>query len=135
MARGPWQAEYFDGTNLAGTPLLVREEAEIDFAWRFGSPDPAVPVERFSARWTATLDFPAGRYQFSTHTDDGVRLLVDGRLIIENWWPMRGYQYATVDLPAGPHTLVMEYYERTEAALAGLSWIWLGDSLGAATPI
>ena len=135
MARGPWQAEYYDGTDLAGTPLLVRQDAEIDFDWRFGSPDPAVPAERFSVRWTATLDFPAGRYQFATHTDDGVRLLLDGRLIIENWWPMRGYQYAAVDLPAGQHTLVMEYYERTEAALAQLSWIWLGDSLGAATPL
>jgi len=131
--QGPWQAEYFANATLSGDPVLVRQDAAIDFDWWLGAPDPALPDDHFSVRWQATLNFPAGLYRFTTHTDDGVRLLVDGRAVIESWHPMRGYRAALVDLTAGPHTIVMEYFERTEAALARLRWTRIGPPVTAAS--
>ena len=127
------QAEYFANATLSGDPVLVRQDAAIDFDWWLGAPDPALPDDYFSVRWRATLNFPAGLYRFTTQTDDGVRLLVDGRAVIESWHPMRGYRAALVDLTAGPHTIVMEYFERTEAALARLRWTRIGPPVAAAS--
>jgi hypothetical protein len=128
VAQGPWQASYFANLTLRGEPALVRQDAAIDFNWGLGAPDPALPVDNWSVRWQATLDFAAGRYRFTTHSDDGVRLQVDGVTVIESWQPMRGYRSALVDLTAGSHTLVMEYFERTGAALARLSWTRVGSA-------
>jgi hypothetical protein len=81
-----------------------------------------VPKDHFSARWTQPLYFRGGVYRFTTYTDDGVRLWVDGKLLIDSWRPMRGYHSATVRLSAGTHDVKMEYYERTGVALARLTW-------------
>jgi len=128
LVQGPWQGSYFANPDLAGRPDLVREDAAIDFDWKFRAPAPTLPADGFSVRWQTTLDFTTGRYRFTTYSDDGVRLLVDGRPVIESWRPMRGYRSAVVDLSAGPHSLVLEYFERSQAALARLSWTRIGDA-------
>jgi len=124
--QAPWQASYFANSTLRGKAVLVRQDAAIDFDWKLGAPDPALPADAFSVRWQSTQTLPAGRYRFSTHSDDGVRLLVDGHTVIHSWRPMRGYRSALVDLAQGPHTLVLEYFEATGAALAHLSWTRTG---------
>jgi hypothetical protein len=118
----PWQATYFASADLSGEPVLTRIETALDHNWGFGSPGPTVPVDDFSARWTQSLYLPAGTYRFTTYTDDGVRLWVDGRLLVNSWYPMRGYRSATVWLGEGPHEVRMEYYERGGVALARLTW-------------
>ena len=61
-------------------------DAEIDFAWGTESPVPQYLIrDAFSVRWTGTLDLPAGEYEFTTSTDDGVRLWVNEQLIIDKW--------------------------------------------------
>ncbi|MGC9396463.1 MAG: PA14 domain-containing protein [Anaerolineae bacterium] len=119
---GPWQAEYFDGRDLDETPVLVRTDETINFDWKFGSPAPEIPANQFAARWTGTFAFEAGRYRFTTTSDDGVRLYVNDRLVINSWYPMRGTRYATVTLPEGDVTIRVEYFERTGAAMAQLTW-------------
>jgi hypothetical protein len=126
-SQAPWQASYFANSTLRGEPTLVRQDPAIDFDWGWGAPDPALRDDIFSVRWGATQTFSAGRYRFITYTDDGVRLLVDGQTVIESWRPMRGYRSALVNLTEGPHTLVMEYFERTGVALAHLSWARVGS--------
>ena len=42
-------------------------------------------MDSFSARWTASLPFAGGAAKFTTYTDDGVRVFVDGKRIINNW--------------------------------------------------
>lgn len=124
-APGQWLAEYFPNIHLSGAPALQRCEAgSIDHYWTGpnGSPDPArLPVDGFSARWTATLSFPAGATRFITFTDDGVRVLVDGQRVIDNW-TRHGITMdsATVPLAAGPHTVRMEYFEAGGEGLAQL---------------
>ncbi len=118
----PWAAAYFPNTELRGRPVLSRIENSLDHNWGFGSPGRVVPVDNFSARWTQPLYFEGGLYRFTTYTDDGVRLWVDGELLIDSWRPMRGYRSATVRLSPGTHDVKMEYYESTGAALAQLTW-------------
>jgi hypothetical protein len=118
----PWAAAYFANTELSGRPVLSRIETSLDHDWGWGSPGAVVPRDSFSARWTQPLYFQGGLYRFTTYTDDGVRLWVDGQLLIDSWRPMRGYRSAWVRLDPGVHDVKMEYYERTGVALARLTW-------------
>jgi hypothetical protein len=133
-SQSPWQAAYFSNPSLRGQPALVRQDPAIDFDWKLDAPDPALPADRFSVRWQSTQTFAGGRYRFNTYTDDGLRLWVDGELVIESWRPMRGRRSALVDLAAGAHDLALEYFENTEAALARLSWTRVGAAPAAGAP-
>ena len=77
----PFAAEYFDNQDLAGAPILTRNDDAIDFDWGVGSPNFAIPVNQFSARWTRTRTYEGGTYRFSVTGDDGIRVLIDGDLV------------------------------------------------------
>ncbi|MCZ7575293.1 MAG: PA14 domain-containing protein [Ardenticatenaceae bacterium] len=118
-----WLGEYYDNRWLAGPAALVRRDAEIDFDWGSGAPDWRLGIDNFSVRWTRTLHFPGGHYEFKTVTDDGVRLYVDDRLIIDQWHSMARKQFKEgIELSAGLHTIRMEYFEESGGAMAKLSW-------------
>lgn len=121
-ADDPWVAAYFANADLSGEPVLTRIETALDHNWGWGSPADSVPNDHFSARWTQSLYFRAGVYRFTTYSDDGVRLWLDGDLLVDAWRPMRGYRSATVRLSEGTHNLRTEYYEHTGVALARLTW-------------
>lgn len=119
-----WRGEYFNNPDLAGSPALVRNDERIDFDWGTGSPAPGtIHADNFSVRWTRPLRFEAGRYRFTTETDDGVRLYINDRLVIDQWreMPETRFTYET-RLSAGVHTIRMEYFERSGRAVARLSW-------------
>jgi hypothetical protein len=66
----------------------------------------------------------SGDYRLTTVSDDGVRLWLDGRLVIENWSDHApGEDHATVALTAGqPVDLKVEYYQGGGGATARLKW-------------
>ncbi|GAA3453141.1 PA14 domain-containing protein [Dactylosporangium matsuzakiense] len=109
-------------------PTLQRDEARVDFDWGDGSPGTTVDVDHFAARWSRALTLSAGYYDFTTTTDDGVRLWIDGQLAIDHWHD-QGATDRTARLPLGngAHTIVMEYYENGGGALARLRWQRTGD--------
>jgi hypothetical protein len=118
-----WRGEYYNNPNLSGAPVLVRNDVSVSFDWGTGSPGPGVPADNFSARWTRNLSFPAGTYRFYVRVDDGVRLWIDGNLVIDQWHDSAPTTYSTdVPLANGVHSLRMEYYERSGGALAQLAW-------------
>jgi len=118
----PWTAQYFDNQDLAGTPVLTRQDDAIDFDWGTGSPNFAVPFNQFSARWTRTKDYAAGTYRFTVTGDDGIRVLVDGALVVDGWKYQSPTTYsADLPLTAGPHTVVVEYFEFVGGAVARYS--------------
>lgn len=127
-----WQGSYFNNTNLAGTPVLVRNDANINFNWGFGSPATGVQADNFSVRWTRTLNLEPGRYRFTTATDDGVRLWVNGVRVIDQWRVQAVTAYtADVDVSGGGTPVVMEYFENNQLAEARLTWTKLS---GGTTP-
>lgn len=125
--RVPFTGEYFNNLDLSGTPDVVRLDPAIDFPWNDNSPDPAIGFDNFSVRWRKVEPFTAGRYEFTTKTDDGVRLFIDGQLLIDQWHDQGTVPYqATVDLTAGDHEIVMEYFEHGGGAIAHLDWKFVG---------
>jgi hypothetical protein len=111
---------------LTGSPVIVRTDPAIDFNWGWQSPGAGLSANYFSVRWTGQIPFEAGRYRFTTTTDDGVRLYVDDRLIISSWRPMRGTRIAYATLQQGTHTVRVEYFEGTQAAMARVGWQLIG---------
>ena len=80
------RAEYFADANFTGQPKVTGVDKRIDFNWHGESPAAGVPGQNFSARWTGRLKAPgSGDYVFDLSSDDGSRLYVDGRLVIDNW--------------------------------------------------
>jgi beta-glucosidase len=120
------KAEYFGNNNLQGAPILTRIDKEVNFDWGNGSPAAGVvPVDDFSARWTGKL-VPAvsGKYRFGAVADDGVRIYLDGKLLVEDWTQHAPTTVAAeVTLEAGrAYDLKMEYYESKIGAVARLAW-------------
>ena len=112
-----WLGQYFNNANLQGSPVLTRYESSINYFWGTGSPDPVVPNNNFSARWTATLPFSAATYRFTLAGDDGVRLFIDNASVIDQWHPESLTAYVIdVPLAAGLHTLRVEYFQNTDQA-------------------
>jgi len=131
-----WRGEYSNNTTLGGTPVLVRNDAAINFDWGTGSPAPGVVnVDRFSVRWTTTRTFAAGMYRFTLTVDDGARLWVNGHLLVDAWidQPPRTYT-GDIFLPAGPATVELQYYENMGGAVAKLSWTGGGTTPPTPTP-
>ncbi len=118
-------AQYFDDLNFV-TPILNRVDPNVDVDWGGGSPDPSIGPDTFSARWTGSVQpSVTGSYQFNTRSDDGIRLWVDGNLVIDNWTdhaPTDNYSTA-INLTAGQkYSIKMEYYEAGGGAECRLRW-------------
>jgi glucose/arabinose dehydrogenase len=119
----PFTATYYDNTTFSGAPVLTRHDPNIDFVWGEGSPDPALPQDGFSVRWTKTQHFGPGRYKFTAVADDGLRLYIDGTRVIDQWQGPANTEFTHVaDLGEGKHTIKMEHIERGGGAIASLTW-------------
>ena len=118
-----WKGEYWNNRTLSGNPILCRNDGSVDFDWGDGGPGNGVPNDNFSARWTRNWDFTQGRYRFHLRGDDGIRLWVDGNLIIDQWKDQPSTEYtADIDLSGGSHSLKVEYYENGGGASVALWW-------------
>lgn len=109
-----WRGEYYNNPNLAGEPVLVRDDPALDFNWGPGSPGPNIPTDNFSARWTRPFEFTEeGDYRFWADVDDGVKLYLDGWLIIDEWNtnPYVLHSGIFADIKPGVHTLTVEFFE------------------------
>lgn len=116
------RAEYF-ATYI--DPVLTRVDPGLDFVWGLDAPDPALPPDRWSIRWTGALVAPAtGTYTVITETDDGVRVWIDDVLVIDDWTPHYVTRNeATVELAAGvPTAIRVDYFEIDIEASARLLW-------------
>ena len=124
---GGLKGMYYSNRDLAGWPVLVRMDSGIDFDWGADSPEPnTISADEFSVRWIGELEVAFSEpYTFYPHVDNGVRLWVDNKQIIDGWENPAVFEYKSVgiDLVAGRrYSIVMEYHERDGTALARLSW-------------
>jgi beta-glucosidase len=132
------KGEYFRGRDFAGEPVLTRTDARVSFRWDRGSPtddlvaqgqlppDRALPNEDFSIRWTGQLLPPvSGKYEMTVGANDGFRLYLDGRLLLDNWTvnPRMVSKSITLELQAGkPYDVKLEYFEDVRDAEVRLAW-------------
>jgi hypothetical protein len=122
---GGIRGDYYKGMNFENF-VLTRTDPQINFNWGDpGGPDPAVGDDNFSVRWTGEVEAAfTETYTFYPTTDDGVRLYVDGQLLVDRWVDRSATENSgKIDLIAGnTYSLVMEYYENTGGAQAELRW-------------
>jgi len=120
--------EYYerDTTNPWQVLLMKRLDPTVDFNWGDpGSPDPSVPVDNFTVRWTGEVEAPiTATYTFHTQTDDGVRLWVNNEPLIDNWTDHSStHDSNDIALKAGQrYEITLEYYENGGGAQCQLSW-------------
>jgi fibronectin type 3 domain-containing protein len=130
-------ATYFDNMDFTGA-TVSRTDPTINFNWGTGSPSPSIGADTFSARWTGQVQaVESGSYRFQTSSDDGVRLWVNGQLLINNWTnhaPTTNTS-AAVALTAGQkYDIKLEYYENTGGAVMKLLWQRPGQTTFAVIP-
>jgi PA14 domain len=97
----------------------------VNFDWKRGSPAANIGADTFSVRWTGQVLAQYNEtYTFSTTTDDGVRLWVDNKLVVNAFQDQAATEKSgTIVLEAGKkYDIKMEYYDNGYDALAKLSW-------------
>jgi len=102
---------------------VVRNDSHIDFNWGLNAPDPALPVDLFSVRWTRRLSFSEGLYEFVMTIDDGARFWIDSMQVFDDWNDNPVHTLTRqVYLAGDSYDLTMEYFENVSDAEAHLSW-------------
>jgi len=132
---GVWHGQYFNNISLSGSPTLVRDDPVLNFNWGEGAVTAGMPIDNFSIKWDSIQTLPAtGNYQIIATSDDGVRVWVDGVLVIDAWYDHAPTTFAaTRYLTAGAHTVHVEYYDRTLGAMINAQII--SGSLPTPTPV
>jgi len=120
---GPW------ASNNIQDPFEVlfgsRIDSQVYFDWSTGINNLGQPLY-FGIRWTGRIYIPTtGSYTFYTQSDDGVRLSIDGNLVVENWTLHASAENASapIVLEGGTYvSVVMEYFENAGYSVAQLKW-------------
>lgn len=118
------KGEYFNGPNFE-QKVMTRTDAEVNFDWNWQSPGPGVPREYFSVRWTGKLYAPtSGTYRFSATVDDGVRVWVGGKNVINEWRKQDDSQFVgEIALNAKQlYDLRIEYYNDWKGSVISVFW-------------
>ena len=119
------KAEYFNNQELRGEPATVRTDERIDFNWGRFKPTPQLNENAFSVRWTGKLTpVEAGTYTLGFTADDGARLYLDGKLLVDAWAgnPTRTVTKEIVLEAGRSYDLRMEYFQTNREAVAKLVW-------------
>ncbi|WP_170065502.1 beta-glucosidase [Abditibacterium utsteinense] len=114
-----FRAEYFANKNLEGAPTSTRTDPQVDLSVALTG----IGGDSYSARWTSTFTpRKSGATTFLFRADDGCRLFLDNKLIIDQWHDSGATTHsATVELKAGQtYQLRAEYYQAGGNAVAQL---------------
>lgn len=128
---GGVDARYFDNLGLSDLKATGTDQG-INFDWGWeGAPVMGMGSDTFSVRWSGKVTPRYSEtYTFSTLSDDGVRLWVGGKLIINNWTDHSPIENSgVISLTAGTqYDIIMDYYENTGYATAKLYWSSAGQA-------
>jgi alpha-glucosidase (family GH31 glycosyl hydrolase) len=118
------KGEYYENSNLSGSPVLTRIDSSVNFKWGTNSPGSGVPADNFSARWTGNITVGDQDAILATTIDDGIRMYIDDKLVIDAWGPHDSATLeANVSLAKGTtHSIKIEYNEGARDALISLKW-------------
>lgn len=117
-------ATYYEGEKFERA-VLTRRDRVLDFQWALASPAPGVPAEHFSVRWHGWLVPPvSGRYVLHLRIDDGLRLWLNGRQLVNEWRDQYFSDFTTsVELQAGKaYELRIDYYQNALESRMRLAW-------------
>ncbi|WP_426479237.1 glycoside hydrolase family 3 N-terminal domain-containing protein [Chryseobacterium sp. CBSDS_008] len=120
------KGSYFSNTDLKGNPALEKQDEQLNFKWTLYSPDPEkLQPDNYSVRWTGKLEVPdSGKYQLGLRGNDGFRLYLDGKLMIDQWEKL-SYSTKTFDVDfvkGKKYDLKIEFHENRGEANLELIW-------------
>jgi uncharacterized repeat protein (TIGR03806 family) len=115
-------------TNISfSTPAtLVRTDAVVNFNWSTNGPDPSIGQTNFTASWTGSVQAQYNEtYTFMVVADDGVRLWVNGQLLVDDW-----NTHSSLTTNSGSITLnaqqlyniQLDYFQGNSNAVVQLLW-------------
>jgi beta-galactosidase len=114
---------YFNNNRLIGSDL-IRYDSNLSFDWGSGAPA-GIQADGWSARFTgAILADKSEEYTFYALADDGVRVFVNGSLVIDDWNNgASGERSGKITLEAGKrYTITVEYFDNVGNASLNVSW-------------
>lgn len=119
------KAAYYNNVSLTGTPFLSRQDPRIDFHWTLFGPGPGMDAGFYSVRWTGQLISPvSGPYKIGLEGNDGYRLYINDKLVIEQW-AKQTYRTVLVNYlfeKGKRYTIRVEFYEPRGNASIKLVW-------------
>ncbi len=131
VARAPARAhetgltgDYFNHLDFTQWSFR-RTDAQIDFDWLIGSPDPRIAIETYAVRWRGYLIPPIdASYTFFVEVDDGARLWIGNHLLIDRWGLTSRAQFSgSMTLNAGqPYSIQLDYFQDPSESLIKLHW-------------
>jgi len=136
-----WSATLFPSKDLTGAGVSVSGVSAINFNWGTNPPNingatvincPSSPTcaDNFSIRFTSVQTFAAGTYQFVASSDDGIRVIIDGATVLNNFVG-RALTTDTFNqtLTAGAHNITVEYFEGIDQAIVQFQWFLGGPAV------
>jgi beta-glucosidase len=117
--------QYYNNTGMTGTPVLTRNDPNVNFLWGGQPPASGLPGNGWSVKWTGKLTPPTtGTYQFALTSDDGSRLFVNGQKVIDNWADQPPTtKTGSVTLTAGqPVDVEVDYFQDGGGSQVSLGW-------------
>ncbi|SKB77879.1 glycoside hydrolase family 3 N-terminal domain-containing protein [Chryseobacterium balustinum] len=120
------KGNYFSNSDLKGNPAFEKQDEQLNFKWTLYSPNPEkLQPDNYSVRWTGKLEAPhSGKYQLGLRGNDGFRLYLNGKLLIDNWKKL-SYSTKTVELDFSKgqkSDIVIEFHENRGEANIELIW-------------
>ncbi|WP_175621636.1 glycoside hydrolase family 3 N-terminal domain-containing protein [Chryseobacterium schmidteae] len=120
------KGNYFSNSDLKGNPAFEKQDEQLNFKWTLYSPNPEkLQPDNYSVRWTGKLKAPnSGKYKLGLRGNDGFRLYLNGKLLIDNWEKL-SYSTKTVELDFNKgqkSDIVVEFHENRGEANIELIW-------------
>lgn len=111
-----WNIELYNNMYLEGIPKVITGEnisktSDINFNFGDKAPDETIGKDHFSMRFTKNFQVAQGTYLFRVKADDGIRVWIDNKLIIDAWEIWKPENIGKVFLDAGNHSIKIEYFE------------------------
>ncbi|MCG8408522.1 MAG: right-handed parallel beta-helix repeat-containing protein [Phycisphaerales bacterium] len=102
---------------IAADPIHREIADKLGYNWSMRGPTQKISPDYFAAVATTTLALPRGRWRIRTISDDGIRVYVDNKRVINNWtWHIPTEDTAVFDSPGDDHAIRVEYFEITGLA-------------------
>lgn len=120
-----WKVEHFENPGVQGTPVALdlHYADGISYNYRLDPASAGMNPDQWSSRWTRTVDFPAGTYNFYLRADDEATLFIDGTAVLTQSVAGKGQTSThTQQLGAGRHTLMVYHTDHADEASLFLTW-------------
>ena len=93
----------------SASTLFERTVPRLDYMW-YRPTIRELPQSRYAFEATGSVQLAPGEYTLRAISDDGIRVWVDGKLVIDNW-DLHGSEIDYAPLTGGTHELRVQYFQ------------------------